>query len=124
METIEIGLVVIDLKTLEIVDEFHYLVRPQINPILTDFCKRLKCLQQTDVDGARNYQENGGRATNVCWALFRRSLGFRDNFQRATTGSDASHPDLGHPNHVQRIQLHEGTVYAQDQALPLEQTHR
>ena len=39
METIEIGLVVIDLKTLEIVDEFQRFVRPQINPILTVFCK-------------------------------------------------------------------------------------
>ncbi|GID06850.1 hypothetical protein [Pseudomonas sp. 008] len=31
METIEIGLVVIDLKTLEVVDEFQRFVRPQIN---------------------------------------------------------------------------------------------
>lgn len=32
METIEIGLVVIDLESLEIVDEFQQFVRPQINP--------------------------------------------------------------------------------------------
>ena len=41
METIEIGLVVIDLETLEVVDEFQRFVRPQINPVLTDFCKQL-----------------------------------------------------------------------------------
>jgi inhibitor of KinA sporulation pathway (predicted exonuclease) len=59
METIEIGLVVIDLKSLEIVDEFQRFVRPQINPALTDFCKKLTSIQQTDVDGARTYQEIG-----------------------------------------------------------------
>ena len=32
METIEIGLMVIDLESLEIVDEFQLFVRPQINP--------------------------------------------------------------------------------------------
>ncbi len=57
METIEIGLVVIDLETLEIVDEFQRFVRPQINPILTDFCKTLTPIQQADVDSARTYVE-------------------------------------------------------------------
>ncbi|WP_434588783.1 exonuclease domain-containing protein [Pseudomonas sp. R4-76] len=52
METIEIGLVVIDLETLEIVDEFQRFVRPQIDPILTDFCKKLASIHQADVDGA------------------------------------------------------------------------
>ncbi|MNT38572.1 hypothetical protein D3C72_1747740 [compost metagenome] len=33
METIEIGLMVIDLETLEVVDEFQRFVRPLINPI-------------------------------------------------------------------------------------------
>ena len=45
-KTIEIGLVVIDLETLEIVDEFQRFVRPQINPFLTDFCKELTSIQQ------------------------------------------------------------------------------
>jgi len=75
METIEIGLVVIDLETLEIVDEFQRFVRPQINPTLTDFCKQLTPIQQVDVDGARTYQEVGeelrtfaARYPNAAWA--------------------------------------------------------
>ena len=75
METIETGLVVIDLETLEIVDEFQRFVRPQINPALTDFCKRLTSIQQADVDGARSYQEVGeelrtfaSRYANAAWA--------------------------------------------------------
>ncbi len=75
METIEIGLVVIDLESLEIVDEFQRFVRPQINPTLTDFCKKLTSIQQADVDSARTYQEVGeelrtfaARYPNAGWA--------------------------------------------------------
>jgi len=75
METIEIGLVVIDLESLEIVDEFQRFVRPQINPTLTAFCKKLTSIQQADVDGARTYQEVGqelaafiARHTDAAWA--------------------------------------------------------
>ena len=59
METIEIGLVVIDLESLEIVDEFQRFVRPQIHPTLTDFCRKLTSIQQADVDGAQTYREVG-----------------------------------------------------------------
>jgi inhibitor of KinA sporulation pathway (predicted exonuclease) len=75
METIEIGLVVIDLETLEVVDEFQRFVRPQINPILTDFCKKLTSIQQADVDGAGTYVEVGqelgtfvARYLDAAWA--------------------------------------------------------
>ena len=74
METIEIGLVVIDLETLEIVDEFQRFVRPQINPALTDFCKKLTSIQQGDVDSAGIYVEVGqelaafiARYPNAAW---------------------------------------------------------
>ena len=75
METIEIGLVVIDLETLEVVDEFQRFVRPQINPILTHFCKRLTSIQQADVDSAGTYADVGqelgvfiARYPNAAWA--------------------------------------------------------
>jgi len=75
METIEIGLVVIDLESLEMVDEFQRFVRPQIHPTLTVFCKKLTSIQQADVDGARTYQEVGDELRmfaesypNAAWA--------------------------------------------------------
>ncbi|GID06840.1 3'-5' exonuclease [Pseudomonas sp. 008] len=75
METIEIGLVVVDLETLEIVDEFQRFVRPQIHPTLTSFCMKLTSIQQTDVDSARTYVEVGqelgafiSRYPNAAWA--------------------------------------------------------
>lgn len=75
METIEVGLVVVDMETLEIVDEFQRFVRPQINPILTDFCKKLTSIQQTNVDSAGTYVDVGqelgtliARYPNAAWA--------------------------------------------------------
>ncbi|WP_348970945.1 3'-5' exonuclease [Pseudomonas atacamensis] len=75
MEAIEIGLVVIDLETLEIVDEFQRFVRPQINPVLTDFCKQLTSIQQADVDNAGTYVDVGqelgafiARYPDAAWA--------------------------------------------------------
>ena len=75
METIEIGLVVIDLEPLVIVDEFQRFVRPLINPTLTDFSRKLTSIQQADVDGARTYQEVGDELRmfaesypNAAWA--------------------------------------------------------
>ncbi len=57
METIEIGLVVVDLHSFEVVDEFQRFVRPSINPTLTAFCKSLTSIEQHHVDGAETYQE-------------------------------------------------------------------
>ena len=75
METIEIGLVVIDLESLEVVDEFQRFVRSQINPVLTDFCKTLTSIQQADVDSARTYADVGqeleafiARYRDAAWA--------------------------------------------------------
>lgn len=75
MQAIEIGLIVIDLESLEIVDEFQRFVRPQINPTLTDFCKKLTSIQQANVNGALTYQEVGeelrtfvARYPNAAWA--------------------------------------------------------
>ncbi|RAI69531.1 exonuclease [Pseudomonas fluorescens] len=75
METIVFGLVVIDLESLDIVDEFQRFVRPQINPALTDFCKRLTSIQQSGVDGASTHEEIGdelrtfaARYPNAAWA--------------------------------------------------------
>jgi len=74
METIEIGLVVIDLESLEIVDEFQRYVRPQINPTLSDFCTKLTSIQQADVDSP-NLSRGWRRATNICCELSKRGLG-------------------------------------------------
>lgn len=58
METIEIGAVVLDLhQDCKVVSEYMSFVRPVLNPVLTEFCKRLTTIEQLDVDGAGTYAE-------------------------------------------------------------------
>lgn len=57
METIEIGLAVVDLQTLKTVEIFQSYVRPILNPTLTDFCTRLTSINQTDVESAKTFSE-------------------------------------------------------------------
>ncbi|MEM1293770.1 MAG: 3'-5' exonuclease [Verrucomicrobiota bacterium] len=55
MEIIEIGAVGVDSETGEIESEFQAFIRPVRNPILTDFCRELTSISQTDVDAADDY---------------------------------------------------------------------
>ena len=57
MEIIEIGAVVVDAKTLKIVDEYEVFIKPILNPTLTTFCKTLTTITQEDVDNAMGYKE-------------------------------------------------------------------
>ncbi len=51
-EIIELPVVLVDLETLERVDEFHSYVRPTINTTLTEFCVKLTGITQAQVDAA------------------------------------------------------------------------
>lgn len=57
METIEIGAVLVDNRTLETVGELGVFVRPVRHPVLTDFCKKLTSITQADVDAAPLFPE-------------------------------------------------------------------
>jgi len=52
MEIIEIGAIMVDAKTKEVVSEFETFIKPQRTPILTDFCTQLTSITQEDVDNA------------------------------------------------------------------------
>jgi inhibitor of KinA sporulation pathway (predicted exonuclease) len=56
-EPIEIGLVKYSFKKKEVIDEASFFVKPDLNPTLTDFCKKLTTIQQQDVDGAKSLEE-------------------------------------------------------------------
>lgn len=75
MKTIEAGLVVIDLKTFEIFDEFQRFIRPQFNSILTLFCKEFTLIRQEYVNSVQAYVVVGlelgafiARYPNATWA--------------------------------------------------------
>ncbi|KAF9415574.1 hypothetical protein BGZ94_000060 [Podila epigama] len=54
-EIIEFPVVLLDGKTLEVVDEFHSYVRPTHRPILSKFCKDLTGIQQETIDAAPTF---------------------------------------------------------------------
>lgn len=57
MEIIEIGAVLVDHHSVEIVDEFQSFVRPVRHPELTPFCMQLTSISQADVDAAPGFVE-------------------------------------------------------------------
>lgn len=57
MEIIEIGAVMVNGASLEIVDEFQAFIRPVRHPELTTFCTKLTTITQEMVDSARKFPE-------------------------------------------------------------------
>lgn len=55
-EIIEIGAVKINSKK-EIVEEFQAFIKPVINTELSDFCKSLTHIKQSDVDSSKSFKE-------------------------------------------------------------------
>ena len=56
-ETIEIGAVLIDTCSLQIVDEFNELIRPITHPKLSQFCTELTGITQSELDVAAHFPE-------------------------------------------------------------------
>ena len=55
-EIIEIGALKVNNKE-EIVDEFNAFVKPVLQPKLSDFCKKLTSIEQSDVDSAKRFPD-------------------------------------------------------------------
>lgn len=55
-EMIEIGAVKVNEKG-EIIDTFNRFVKPILNPVLTEFCKSLTSISQSDIDNAKSFPE-------------------------------------------------------------------
>ncbi|HTI72666.1 MAG TPA: 3'-5' exonuclease [Candidatus Limnocylindria bacterium] len=54
-EIIEIGAVRLSADTRQLGDSFSLLVRPTLEPVLTDFCKQLTGIRQEEVDSAESF---------------------------------------------------------------------
>ena len=57
MEIIEVGALLVETRSLEPVDEFDSFIRPLHHPTLSDFCKELTAIDQTDIDQAEPFPE-------------------------------------------------------------------
>ena len=71
-ETIEIGAVLIDVGSGDVLSEFNSLVHPVRHPVLSGFCIALTGITQADVDGAKPFPE--------VWMRFLSWLELRDEF--------------------------------------------
>ncbi|MGD1527088.1 exonuclease domain-containing protein [Vibrio owensii] len=56
-ETLDVGMVVLDARTLEQVDRYESLVKPVVRPLLSKFCESLTGVTQEMVDNEREYPE-------------------------------------------------------------------
>lgn len=87
MEIIEIGAVALD-ESARVIDRFQAFVRPVRHPILTDFCRELTTITQSDVDAAhalpevtaafRDWVATTGADLWGSWGIFDRMLFERD----------------------------------------------
>ena len=55
-EIIELGAVVVDIKSSEIIDEFSALVKPQRHPQISNFCSQLTGITQSELDNSKNFK--------------------------------------------------------------------
>jgi inhibitor of KinA sporulation pathway (predicted exonuclease) len=80
-EIIEIGAVKLN-ENLKIIGEFQIFIKPIINPVLTDFCKDLTKIQQSDIDGAVGFKEALQKFLDFCETdYYLTSWGFYDKNQ-------------------------------------------
>lgn len=57
MEIIEFGAVKLAAETLDVVDAFASFVRPVAEPTLSDFCRELTSIEQSDVDNVPTFPD-------------------------------------------------------------------
>uniref|UniRef100_A0A8C6WVN9 3'-5' exoribonuclease 1 n=1 Tax=Neogobius melanostomus TaxID=47308 RepID=A0A8C6WVN9_9GOBI len=82
-EIIEFPMVLINIRTLEIVDSFQEYVKPELNPQLSDFCVKLTGITQKTVDEADPFPSVLEKA--VAW-LQERELGTKYKYAILTDG--------------------------------------
>ena len=79
METIEIGAVMVDQKSLSIVDEFQTFIKPRRHPIFTDFCLQLTSITQDQVDTALTFPD----ATDLPYPFSSNHVNLKEQFSIA-----------------------------------------
>lgn len=79
METIEIGAVRLKPESYEVADTFSTFVKPDRNPKLSDYCRELTSIRQSDVDSAPGFPEalekfliwsGGDKVTYCSWGTY------------------------------------------------------
>lgn len=62
-EIVEWPVVVVDLKSFSVIDQYREYIRPVVNPVLSSFCTQLTGITQRTVDAADTFEEVLDRVT-------------------------------------------------------------
>jgi inhibitor of KinA sporulation pathway (predicted exonuclease) len=116
MEIIEIGAVMVDSKTLTIVDEFQSFVKPTRNPMLTEFCKSLTSISQMQVDRAPTYLEASVMLKNWLSGYSNGVFGSWGDYDRKQFQQDSNFHQLPFPIAYPHVNLKK--LFSETQGLP------
>jgi len=116
MEIIEIGALMVDPATLTIVDEFQSFVKPIRHPILTEFCKSLTSIAQTQVDRAPTYPEASAMLNNWLSGYLNGVFGSWGDFDRKQFKQDSNFHKVPFPIAYPHINLKK--MFSETQGLP------
>jgi inhibitor of KinA sporulation pathway (predicted exonuclease) len=105
MEIIEFGAVMVSAATLQQVSEFQSFVKPVRNPQLTEFCKNLTNIPQSDVDAAIGFRQVLSEFTD--WADRSGSFVFCSwgEYDRKQLQRDCDYHDVPYPFDDRHINL-------------------
>jgi 3'-5' exoribonuclease 1 len=109
METIEIGAVMVDADTHEIVDEFQTFIKPLRHPILTDFCQQLTSIIQQQVDTSPTFPDAIALWQPWLKQFDRTIFGSWGDYDRKQLQQDSKHHriDLPYPVSSKHVNLKE-----------------
>lgn len=112
MEIIEIGLVIVDIDTLEIVDKFQSFVKPVRHKILTPFCKQLTTITQETIDKSDSFKIVNERLMKFLgnYGPTFCSWGF---FDKKQLHQDCTYHQVKYPFNDKHINLKEEFAYLQ-----------
>jgi 3'-5' exoribonuclease 1 len=116
MEIIEIGAVMVDSKTLTIVDEFQSFVKPTHNPMLTEFCKSLTSISQMQVDRAPTYPEASVMLKNWLSGYSNGVFGSWGDYDRKQFQQDSNFHKVSFPIAYPHVNLKK--MFSETQNLP------
>lgn len=107
MEAIEFGAVIVKTSTFEVLHKFTVYIKPQVHPILSDFCKQLTGATQELVDAGIGFQDLAARLEQEL-APFKGSLAWASwgNYDKNQLAQDAARLHISMPlEHFTHINL-------------------
>ncbi|MEZ4632439.1 MAG: 3'-5' exonuclease [Deinococcales bacterium] len=128
METIEIGAVMVEAKSLKKISEFQAFIKPILHPKLSVFCTLLTSISQQDIDNAASFREVFASfyAWHECYptALFSSWGDYdRKQFRLDCVRHNISYPFKDHLNLKKQFAEKQGLARACDLASALNYAH-